>query len=115
MTAEYKQLRPLVQFGRQYWLLPPSAVGPCAVQYVSPSADETVVFVYQVRGLRGAGVRRVRLHGLQPDRRYRRTSDGLESAGAALMAAGVPADVVDPTDSRPVLDWRSGFQVWRAI
>ena len=115
LTAEYKQLRSLVQFGRQYWLLPPSAVGPCAVQYVSPSADETVVFVYQVRGLRGAGVRRMRLLGLQPDRRYRRTTDGLESAGAALMAAGVPADVVDPTDSRPVLDWRSGFQVWRAI
>ena len=115
LTAEYKQLRHLVQFGRQYWLLPPSPVGPCAVQYVSPAGDETVVFEYQVRGLRGAGVRRARLHGLQPDRRYRRTADGLESAGAALMDAGVPADVVNPSDSRPVLDWRSGYQVWRAV
>jgi alpha-galactosidase len=115
LIAEYKELRPLVQFGRQYWLLPPNPVGPCAVQYVSLSGDETVIFVYQVRGLRGAGVRRVRLHGLQAERRYRRTADGVESAGAALMGAGVPADVVDPTDSRPVLDWRSGFQVWRAV
>ena len=60
----YKQLRPVVQHGRQYWLLPPAPIGPCAVQYVSATADETVVFLYQVRGLVGAGMRRARLHGL---------------------------------------------------
>jgi alpha-galactosidase len=115
LIAEYKDLRPLVQFGRQYWLLPPSALGPCAVQYVSRSGDRTVIFVYQTRGLRGVGVRRLRLHGLQPDRRYRRDADGAESTGAALMAAGVPAEVVDPRHPRPILDWYSGFQTWDAI
>src|SRR3979411_464185 len=65
----YKQLRPTVQHGRQFWLLPPTAIGPCAVQYVSESADEAVVFLYQIRGLRGAGVRRARLQGLVPERR----------------------------------------------
>jgi hypothetical protein len=73
------------------------------------------VFVYQTRGKRGTGVRRVRLHGLQPERRYRREVDGVESSGAALMAAGVPAEVVTPANPRPVLDWYSGFQVWRAV
>ena len=115
LIAEYKRIRSLVQFGRQYWLLPPAAVGPCAVEYVSPAGDEAVVFVYQIRGLRGSGVRRVRLHGLQADRRYRRTVDGAESTGAALMGAGVPANVVEPTERRPVLDWQSGVQVWRGV
>jgi alpha-galactosidase len=115
LIAEYKDIRPLVQFGRQYWLQPPSALGPCAVQYVSPNGDATVIFEYQVRGLRGAGVRRVRLRGLQPETRYRRAADGAESTGATLMSAGVPTRVVDPTESKPVLDWRSGYQAWRVV
>jgi alpha-galactosidase len=115
LVSEYKDLRPLVQFGRQYWLTPPRAIGPCAVQYVSASGDRTVVFVYQTRGKRGSGIRRVRLHGLQSERRYRREVDGAESSGAALMAAGMPAEVVDPGHARPVLDWYSGFQVWQAV
>jgi alpha-galactosidase len=115
LINEYKDIRPLVQFGRQYWLLRPKAIGPCAVQYVSPNGDATVVFEYQVRGLRGSGVRRARLHGLQPDARYRRSSDGAESTGAALMSAGVPAHVVDPSEAKPVLDWRSGYQAWRTV
>jgi hypothetical protein len=57
----------------------------------------------------------MRLQGLQPGRRYRRTPDGAESTGAALMSAGIPADVVEPTDRSPLLDWRSGFQIWEAV
>jgi len=115
LVTKYKAMRRLVQFGQQFWLLAPRPIGPCAVQYVSHNGEETVVFVYQVRGLRGAGVRRMRLHGLQAERRYRRDIDGAESTGAALMGAGIPADVVDPTYHTPVLDWRSGFHIWRLV
>jgi alpha-galactosidase len=115
LIADYKQVRPLVQFGRQYWLLRPAPLGPCAVEYVSQDGTHAVIFVYQVRGQRGAGVRRVRLQGLQPSRRYRRTADGAESTGAALMSAGIPAIVVEPTERSPVLDWQSGFQIWEAV
>jgi len=111
LVAAYKEIRPLVQNGRQYWLLAPAAIGPCAVQYVSADLRETAVFLYQVRGLRGAGVRRVRLHGLDPARRYRRVADGVESTGAALMGAGVPLDLVSAR--APTLDWRSRIDVWR--
>lgn len=111
LVHEYKRLRPLVQHGRQYWLVPPSAVGPCAVAYVSPSADELAVFMYQVRGVRGAGARRACLYGLSGDRRYRRESDGMESTGAALMEAGIPLDLVSAADPR--LDWRSRIDIWR--
>jgi alpha-galactosidase len=106
----YKQIRPLVQHGRQYWLLPPRAVGPCAVQYVSHAGDATAVFMYQIRGLRGAGARRARLRGLVPARRYRRDADGAESTGAALMGAGIPIGLASVE-----LDMRSRLDVWRAI
>jgi alpha-galactosidase len=115
LIAEYKRIRPLVQFGKQYWLQRPASTGPCGVQYVSPDGEQTVVFVYQVRGLRGAGVRRVRLHGLRADRRYQRSSDGTESTGTALMGAGIPMNVVEPGAKSAVLDWQSGLQIWRAM
>jgi alpha-galactosidase len=113
--AFYKRIRPVVQFGAQYWLMPPAAIGPCGVQYVSTARDQTVVMLYQVRGVLGAGVRRARLHGLEPARRYRRESDGAESTGATLMGAGVPLDLSAIVDGRPVLDWRSRIDVWRAV
>ena len=115
LIETYKQLRPLVQHGRQYWLLPPAPIGPCAVQYVSETADETVVFLYQLRGLVGAGMRRARLHGLVPERRYRREGDGAESTGAALMGAGIPMDLLSQRERHPGLDWRSRVEVWRSL
>ncbi len=115
LVALYKQIRPVVQFGRQYWLRPPAAIGPCAVQYVSEDGTATVLFLYQVRGLRGAGAPRVQLHGLNAEARYRRESDGAESSGAALMASGIPLDLVDTGDRHPNLDFRSGLQVWRVV
>jgi alpha-galactosidase len=113
LVATYKTIRPTVQQGRQFWLAGPGELGPCAVQYVSPAQDETVLLLYELRGRVGEGVRRVRLQGLEPQSRYRRRSDGAESTGAALMAAGVPA--LFSADDRPwALDWRSEIQVWRA-
>jgi alpha-galactosidase len=112
LIARYKAIRPTVQQGSQYWLLPPAPTGPCAVQYVSSAGEETVLLLYEVRGELGKGARRVRLRGLQPQRRYRRESDGAESTGAALMAAGVPASF--ESSAHGGLDWRSEIQVWRA-
>ncbi len=114
LVALYKEIRPLVQHGRQFWLRPPAAIGSCGVQYVSEYATETVVMMYQIRGLRGAGARRMRLRGLQPEFRYRRDGDGAESSGAALMAAGIPAALVGTGERRPTLDWQSAVQMWRA-
>ncbi|MGX7826140.1 alpha-galactosidase [Actinokineospora sp. 24-640] len=112
LIAEYKRLRPTIADGEQHWLLPPSDTQPCAVQYVAPDRRETVLFVYQVRGVAGEGSRRLRLRGLVPERRYRRESDGLLSTGAALMAAGVPAAFPPPPAPRHTEDWRSRIEVW---
>jgi alpha-galactosidase len=115
MVAAYKSIRELVQHGRQYWLRPPAAVGPCGVQYVSADHRSFAVLLYQVRGLRGQGARRFTVHGLLPDVRYIREADGLESTGAALMAAGLPGVLVGSGERHPQLDWRSSLQIWRAI
>ena len=48
-------------------------------------------------------------------RRYRREIDGVESTGAALMAAGIPSDLVLSGQRFPSLDWRSRLDVWRAV
>ncbi len=115
LVEEYKRLRPIVQLGTQYWLLPPPQIGPCAVQYVSRDRGETVVLLYQVHALIGQGPRRVRLRGLDPERRYRRAADGAESTGAALMAAGLPIAFPQPPPPRHVRDWLSQAQLWQAV
>lgn len=115
LIAEYKQLRPTVQDGTQYWLVPPSSTEPCAVQYVARDLRETVVFVYQVRGVVGEGLRRIRLRGLDADRRYRRAEDGVVSTGAALMASGLPAVFAPPPALTHTDDWRSRTELWQAV
>jgi alpha-galactosidase len=106
LVEQYRRIRPTVQLGTQFWLVPPSAVGLCAVQYVSPARDASVLLLYQVRGELGSGARRVRLRGLDPERRYRRRADGLTTTGASLMAAGLPTPLLG--------DWQSEAQEWEA-
>jgi alpha-galactosidase len=106
LIADYKAIRPIVQHGRQYWLIPPAAEGPCAVEYVS--AEGVVVFTYQIRGVVGQAPPRLVLHGLQADRTYRRQSDNLQRTGAALMTRGLPLTF----SSGSGLDYRSDLQVW---
>jgi alpha-galactosidase len=106
LITEYKTIRPIVQFGRQYWLIPPAADGPCAVQYVSSSG--CVLFTYQTRGVVGQSLPRLVLRGLDPSRRYRRASDGLSLSGAALMTIGLPLSFSSGTG----LDYRSDAQIW---
>jgi alpha-galactosidase len=114
LVDQYKRLRPTVQLGAQYWLAPPGSLGPCAVQYVSPDRRESVVFQYQVHALIGQGLRRIRLRGLDPDRRYRRAADAAESTGAALMAAGLPLAFALPPGPWHARDWASAVDLWQA-
>ncbi|MEU4746346.1 GH36 C-terminal domain-containing protein, partial [Actinosynnema sp. NPDC023658] len=106
---------PTIHDGDQHWLVPPGDTGPCAVQYVSRDRRDAVLFVYQVRGVAGEGPRRLRLRGLDADRRYRRADDGLVSTGAALMAAGVPAVFPRPPAPRHTEDWRSRVEHWQVV
>jgi alpha-galactosidase len=108
LIADYKVIRPMVQHGRQYWLIAPAASGPCAVSYVS--AEGFVLLTYQTRGVVGQALPRLVLRGLDPARTYRRQSDGLSVSGSVLMTLGLPLAF----GSGQGLDYRSGLQVWRA-
>jgi alpha-galactosidase len=115
LIEEYKRLRPIVQHGGQYWLMPPAPIGPCAVQYVSEDRRRTVVMLYQLRAQVGRGPRRVPLRGLEPTRRYRRVADGAQSTGAALMGAGLPITFGTPPEPLHVQDLQSRVELWEAV
>lgn len=116
LIDEYKRLRRVIQHGEQYWLVPPGAGGVCAVQYVSADRREAVIFIYQVRAMVGHHEVRLPARGLDPQRRYRRASDGAESTGSALMAAGFPVvfPPLSPASPDPG-DWQSRLDHWQAI
>jgi alpha-galactosidase len=92
-TALYKRIRPTVQHGRQFRLLPPGGPGPSAVQYVAPDGDETAVFIYRPAPAFGRKLDPVRLRGLDPAARYRDEETGAEYDGAVLMHRGIAPDL----------------------
>ncbi|MZD06884.1 alpha-galactosidase, partial [Streptomyces sp. SID5785] len=74
LVAQYKEIRPVVQFGEQYRL-------DDAVQYLT---DDRVVVIAWGRD------RALRLAGLSPAARYTDEATGTEHHGAALLAHGLP-------------------------
>lgn len=95
--AVYKEIRPLVQDGEQYWLLSPTASrgAYAAVEYVTPSADEAIVFAFRRANPFFEPAPLLRLQHLHPEKLYRiqvlgrGESDERVSSGAALMYLGL--------------------------
>jgi len=110
--ANYKRIRPVVQFGDLYRLLSPvRGDGRVALMYVSPGKDRAVVFFYLLR-LRGReDVSILRPCGLDPERKYRvaelnRETDasccrgsGKVFSGDFLMKHGLPIQICMPNRS----------------
>ncbi len=88
----YKQIRPLVQFGEQYWL----AKGDYfwAVQY--QHGGQGVVFAFLTHRIDPVEPLRARLQGLDPTARY--TLEGFDGArsGAAWMSGAVQLPLGEP-------------------
>ena len=92
-VALYKDVRPVVQHGRLHRLLAPGEGPLTAVQYVDRAAERCVVLVW--RPAAGFAACRtppppLRLHGLDPDARYRDEDTGAQWSGATLGAFGLP-------------------------
>jgi alpha-galactosidase len=82
-VALYREVRPLVQQGDLWRLVPPNE--RAALSYVSSAGDRAVVFAFQLAdGTADAGP--VRLGGLHPDRTYEVTTVDLASSGAETEA-----------------------------
>ncbi|MEC0093186.1 alpha-galactosidase [Paenibacillus macquariensis] len=98
-VEQYKEIRPLVQYGQQYRIDALKKQGVTAVQYVNKQASETVVFAFLHSQRLGDGLPRLRLQGLNPDKTY--VIDELSGTwtGKALMNIGVELPLRGDFDS----------------
>lgn len=89
-VEQYKQLRPLIQFGNLYRLLSPFEGNETAWIIVSEDQSEAAAFYFSVLAEPNAPLQRLRLQGLDPDADYE-TAAGLYG-GDYLMHAGLPIE-----------------------
>jgi alpha-galactosidase len=93
--ARYKELRPIIQLGDQYRLIPAQNSACAAVQYMDKSGSQGVLFAFATHRPVPAAAVRVRLRGLKAEGRY--TVEGVPGArsGAAWMEAGLTLALKD--------------------
>lgn len=72
--ADYKKIRPIVQFGDQYRLISPyDNKGVASLMYVSPDKRSAVFFAYKLTHMRNQTIPRFRMAGINPVKTYRIT------------------------------------------
>lgn len=99
--AEYKQIRPVVQFGDIYRLLSPyEKKGAASLMYVSAEKGKAVFYWWKTEHFCNQHLARVKMAGLDPDKHYKVTElnridnkpldyEGKTFSGAFLMANGL--------------------------
>jgi alpha-galactosidase len=91
LIGVYKEIRPLVQTGRQYRLGSPRTDETFGVAFVA--GDQVAVFAFAPRVRHAAVGQELRLRGLDPDARYEDLSSGAIHGGNALRYRGFPLDL----------------------
>ena len=70
--AEYKEIRPIVQFGDIYRLLSPyDKKGAASLMYVTPEKDKAVYYWWKTETFANQQLPRVVMAGLDPDKNYK--------------------------------------------
>jgi alpha-galactosidase len=114
LVAFYKSIRPTVQQGLQYRLIPPSRPGAssehAATEYVAADGTQAVVFAYLHSQHFGDPYPLVRLEGLDPKSIYRlhpldpkQLSSQQEASGSYWMSHGLQLDLRGDYDSTAVV------------
>jgi alpha-galactosidase len=93
LVALYKRIRPIVQHGDLYRLLPPDRGGLTAVQYAAADQSAAVLFCWLPAPRQGRLPQPVRLRGLDPAATYRDDQTGQQYAGAVLLHHGLRPDL----------------------
>ncbi|WP_229520781.1 alpha-galactosidase [Paenibacillus sp. GM2] len=96
---QYKEIRPLVQYGKQYRLDEWKRQGVMAVQYIGQDAAESVVFAFLHSQHLGEPLPRLRLQGLNPLKTYVIEGQDGEWSGRALMNIGIDLPLRGDFDS----------------
>ncbi|WP_127532108.1 alpha-galactosidase [Paenibacillus kobensis] len=89
--AEYKTIRPLVQFGDFYRLRSPFEGNVTSWMFVSKDRTESMVVYVQVLNEPNEPLGRLKLKGLDPSRNYRLAGTDRIYGGDELMYAGIAA------------------------
>ena len=117
--ADYKRIRPIVQFGDIHRLVSPyDEKGYASMMYTSEKLDKAVVYWWRTRNFYDDHLPRLRLSGLDPDRNYKVTEldrldlkplryEGKSFSGRFLMESGL--EIPATNDVKPSLrsDWSS--------
>ena len=116
---DYKQIRPVVQFGDLYRLLSPyDNKGAASLMYVNPEKDDAVFFWWKTDPSYGQKMPRVRMAGLNPDKLYTVTElnridnkplpfEGKQFTGKFLMESGLEIPVSHDVDWHKRMDYSS--------
>ena len=117
--AEYKKIRPVIQFGDIYRLLSPyDKKGLASLMYVSENKDKAVFFWWKTESFQNEHLPRVKMAGLQPDRLYKvhelnridlkpLDCEGKSYSGEYLMSHGLEIPYRNEVEWGKKNDWSS--------
>lgn len=117
--ADYKTVRPIVQFGDIYRLMSPyENRGVASLMYVTPEKDDAVFFWWKIETFMGQQLPRITMAGLDPDKVYKVTElnridneplpyEGKSFTGRYLMANGLEMPLTYKVDYNKNTDYSS--------
>ncbi|MEW9700206.1 alpha-galactosidase [Paenibacillus sp. SI8] len=88
-VLQYKRFRSLVQTGNYYRLLSPFAGNESSWMFISEDQTEALVFYFRVLAESNIPVRRLKLHGLNPELVYVNTGTAQMMSGDRLLHDGL--------------------------
>ena len=117
--AEYKQIRPIVQFGDLYRLVSPyDKVGLASLMYVDEAKDKSVFFWWKTESFQNEHLPRVKMAGLDANKNYKVRElnridlqpmdvEGKTFSGAYLMNHGLEMPYRNEPEWSKKNDWSS--------
>lgn len=125
--AEYKQVRPVVQFGDIYRLVSPyDGDGVASLMYVTPEKERSVFYWWKTEHFCNQHLPRVRMAGLDPARSYRVRElnridneplafEGKTFSGSYLMGSGLEIPYTHKVDYHKQNDYASRVLYLEAV
>lgn len=117
--ADYKKIRPIVQFGDIYRLVSPyDGKGIASLMYVNPEKDDAVFYWWKIETFMNQQLPRVTMAGLDPDKLYKVTElnridkeplpyEGKTFTGKYLMSNGLEMPLTYKVDYHKNTDFSS--------
>jgi alpha-galactosidase len=125
--ADYKRIRPIVQFGDIYRLVSPyDNRGFASLMYVAENKDKAVAYWWKIANFYDEHFPRLRFAGLDPERSYRVTElnrldisplayEGKSFTGSFLMESGLEIPATNNVEWSLKSDWSSRVLLLEAL